>query len=73
VAETGSLRTCLGTAPGVGKTFRMLAEGRSRAANGERVVIGWLETRGRAGTSRQAVGLEVIQPRTVAYRGFGLR
>ena len=69
MAETGSLRTYLGTAPGVGKTFRMLAEGRSRAANGEQVVIGWLETHGRAETSRQAEGLGVIEPRTVAYRG----
>lgn len=69
MAETGSLRTYLGTAPGVGKTFRMLAEGRSRAANGERVVIGWLETHGRAETRRQAEGLAVIEPRTVAYRG----
>jgi two-component system sensor histidine kinase KdpD len=69
VAETGSLRTYLGTAPGVGKTFRMLAEGRSRAAHGERVVIGWLEAHGRAETSRQAEGLEVIEPRAVAYRG----
>jgi len=69
VAESGSLRTYLGTAPGVGKTFRMLAEGQRRAANGERVKIGWLETHGRAETSRQAEGLEVIEPRTVAYRG----
>lgn len=69
VAETGSLRTYLGTAPGVGKTFRMLAEGRSRAASGERVVIGWLETHGRAETGRLAEGLEVIEPQAVAYRG----
>jgi two-component system, OmpR family, sensor histidine kinase KdpD len=69
VPETGSLRTYLGTAPGVGKTFRMLAEGRSRAANGERAVIGWLETHGRAELSRQAEDLEVIQPRMVDYRG----
>jgi two-component system, OmpR family, sensor histidine kinase KdpD len=69
VAETGSLRTYLGTAPGVGKTFRMLAEGRGRAANGERVVVGWLETHGRAGTGRLAEGLEAIEPRMVAYRG----
>ncbi len=69
MAETGRLRTYLGTAPGVGKTFRMLAEGRSRAANGERVVIGWLETHGRAEISRQAEGLEVIQSGTVFYRG----
>ena len=38
----GSLRTFLGTAPGVGKTYAMLAEGRRRAGNGERVVVGWL-------------------------------
>lgn len=69
MAETGSLRTYLGTAPGVGKTFRMLADGGSRAASGERVVIGWLETHGRAETSRLAEGLEVIEPRPVAYRG----
>jgi two-component system, OmpR family, sensor histidine kinase KdpD len=68
VVGTGSLRTYLGTAPGVGKTFRMLAEGQSRAAGGERVVIGWLETHDRAETSRQAEGLEVIEPRPVAYR-----
>src|SRR5262252_6821050 len=47
----------------------MLAEGQSRAAKGERVAIGWLETHGRAETSRQADGLQVIEPRTVAYRG----
>ncbi|HEX6523541.1 MAG TPA: universal stress protein [Streptosporangiaceae bacterium] len=69
MTETGSLRTYLGTAPGVGKTFRMLAEGHSRAGNGERVVIGWLETHGRAETSRLVEGLEVIEPRAVAYRG----
>ena len=69
MAETGSLRTYLGNAPGSGKTFRMLAEGRSRAANGERVVIGWLETHGRVETDRLAQGLVVIEPRMVAYRG----
>lgn len=69
MVETGSLRTYLGTAPGVGKSFRMLAEGQSRAANGERVVIGWLETHSRAEISRLAEGLEVIEPRQVDYRG----
>ena len=47
----------------------MLAEGRNRAASGERVVIGWLETHGRAQTDRQAEGLEVIEPQLVEYRG----
>ena len=69
MTETGSLRTYLGTAPGVGKTFRMLAEGQGRAANGERVVIGWVDTHGRAETNRQTEGLEVLEPRMVEYRG----
>jgi two-component system sensor histidine kinase KdpD len=65
----GRLCTYLGTAPGVGKTFAMLAEGQHRAGNGERVVVGWIEWHGRPETSRQLGGLEVIAPRTVAYRG----
>src|SRR6516164_11496326 len=69
VAGGGSLRTYLGIAPGVGKTFAMLAEGRRRAENGERVVVGWIESHGRPETSRQLGGLEVIAPRTVVYRG----
>jgi len=69
MAGGGSLRTYLGIAPGVGKTFAMLADGRRRAENGERVVVGWIESHGRPETGRQLGGLEVIAPRTVAYRG----
>src|SRR5246127_2872379 len=69
VAGGGSLRTYLGIAPGVGKTFAMLAEGRRRVESGERVVVGWIESHGRPQTSRQLGDLEVIAPRTVAYRG----
>ena len=65
----GSLRTFLGTAPGVGKTFAMLAEGRRRAGHGERVVAGWIEWHGRPETRSQLGGLEVIAPRRVDYRG----
>ena len=65
----GSLRTFLGTAPGVGKTFAMLAEGRRRAGHGERVVAGWIEWHGRPETRGQLGGLEVIAPRRVDYRG----
>ena len=69
MAGGGSLLTYLGTAPGVGKTFAMLAEGRRRAQDGERVVVGWLESHARPETSRQAGGLEVLAARTVTYRG----
>jgi two-component system sensor histidine kinase KdpD len=67
-ATRGRLVTYLGTAPGVGKTYRMLADGRARAR--EDVVIGWVVRHGRAATREQARGLEIVPPRTVAYRGF---
>ena len=69
MAGTGSLRTYLGTAPGVGKTYSMLAEGRRRAQAGETVAIGWLEPKDRAATTQQADGLQMLAPRTVTYRG----
>ena len=69
MAGVGSLRTYLGTAPGVGKTFAMLAEGQRRAQAGEKVVIGWLQPQDRAGTRRQAGGLDMLPPRSISYRG----
>jgi two-component system, OmpR family, sensor histidine kinase KdpD len=69
VAGAGSMRTYLGTAPGVGKTFAMLAEGQRRSQAGEKVVIGWLQPQDRAATSRLADGLEVLAPREISYRG----
>jgi two-component system sensor histidine kinase KdpD len=69
VRERGSLRTYLGTAPGVGKTYTMLADGRNRAERGDRVIIGWLERKGREATRRQRGDLEVIPRGEVLYRG----
>jgi two-component system sensor histidine kinase KdpD len=65
----GRLMTFLGTAPGVGKTSRMLTEGRRRAQAHENVVIGWVERHGRDATRDQALPLAIIPPRTVTYRG----
>jgi two-component system sensor histidine kinase KdpD len=53
-------------AAGVGKTYRMLQEGRAEARD---VVIGVLETHGRAETAAQAEGLEIVPRRAVTYRG----
>ena len=44
--ERALSRDVPGTAPGVGKTYRMLADGRARALAGEEVVIGWVERHG---------------------------
>lgn len=67
--EKGSLRTYLGIAPGVGKTYAMLAEGRQRAAAGEKVVVGWIEVKDRADVRSQIGELEMVAPREIGYRG----
>ena len=68
MTDSGRLTTYLGTAPGVGKTFAMLAEGRRRAAAGEQVVVGWMDDHDRAGTQAQLGELTVVAPRTMTYR-----
>ena len=69
----GDLKVFVGMAAGVGKTYDMLGEGRERVRAGEDVVIGWLDTHGRAETAAQAEGLEVVPPLEVGYRGITLR
>jgi two-component system, OmpR family, sensor histidine kinase KdpD len=70
MSERGSLRSYLGTAPGVGKTYAMLTDGRRRAEGGERVVIGWIERKGRTATRLQRGELDVLPAREVPYRGL---
>jgi len=69
----GHLKVFIGMAPGVGKTYRMLQEGRAEADNGRDVVIGYLESHGRAETLAQAEGLPIIPRREVVYRGTPLQ
>src|SRR5471030_812125 len=70
--EPGHLKVFIGMAPGVGKTYRMLQEGAAEAENGRNVVIGYLETHGRAETAEQSQGLELVRRRDVTYRGAPL-
>lgn len=67
----GVLRVYLGAAPGVGKTYAMLDEARRRKARGTDVVVGLVETHGRAHTAELLDGLEIAPRRTVHYRGNG--
>ena len=64
----GTLRIYLGAAPGVGKTYSMLNEGRRRQARGEDVVVGFVEAHGRQRTADQVGGLEVVPRAAIAYR-----
>ncbi|MGE3192693.1 MAG: DUF4118 domain-containing protein [Microbacteriaceae bacterium] len=68
----GRLRVMLGAAPGVGKTYAMLEEGRRLAGEGVDVVVAVVETHGRAATSALVEGLEVVPRWTVAHRGVTL-
>jgi two-component system sensor histidine kinase KdpD len=68
----GVLRVYLGAAPGVGKTYKMLEEGRRRLERGTDVVIAVVETHGRERTARLLDGFEIVPRRTVTYRGAQL-
>jgi two-component system sensor histidine kinase KdpD len=65
----GRLKVFLGAAPGVGKTWEMLASARRLMAEGRDVVIGVVETHGRAGTQAMIADLPLLPRRAVAYRG----
>jgi two-component system sensor histidine kinase KdpD len=67
--KRGRLRVLLGAAPGVGKTYEMLEEGRRLHESGRDVVIGLVETHDRVATAAQAVGLPLVPRRTVVHRG----
>ena len=61
-------------AAGVGKTYRMLQEGHAELEAGRDVVIGLLETHGRAETARRAPrACPVVPRRRVTYRGTDAR
>ncbi|MWA03310.1 DUF4118 domain-containing protein [Actinomadura sp. LD22] len=65
----GRLRVYLGAAPGVGKTYAMLAEGARRRERGTDVVVGLVETHGRPRTAALLEGMEVVPRGTLDYRG----
>ncbi|MGA2820627.1 MAG: sensor histidine kinase KdpD [Anaerolineales bacterium] len=65
----GKLNLFLGYAAGVGKTYAMLEGAQQRRMEGVDVVVGYVETHGRADTEVLLEGLEVIPRRQVEYRG----
>jgi two-component system sensor histidine kinase KdpD len=71
--KKGTLKVYLGCAAGVGKTCRMLEEAHRLRAEGRDVVLGFIETHGRAETAALVDGLEVVPLRQITYRGIVLR
>src|ERR1700719_126949 len=68
-SPTGKLKIFIGAAPGVGKTYKMLEEARAKRRDGVDVVVGAVETHGRAETEALLAGLEIVPRRRVEYRG----
>lgn len=65
----GKLKIFVGAAPGVGKTYEMLQSAHARRKAGIDVVVGFVETHGRAETEALVRGLEVIPRKRLDYRG----
>ncbi|HEY1907046.1 MAG TPA: histidine kinase, partial [Myxococcaceae bacterium] len=67
--KRGRLKLYIGFAAGVGKTYRMLEEAHALEERGVDVVVGFVESHGRAETEALVEGLEVIPRKTIEYRG----
>ncbi|KXZ66249.1 sensor histidine kinase [Acinetobacter venetianus] len=66
--QSGRLTIFLGAAPGVGKTFAMLSRAHELMRQGHHVLVGVVETHGRADTEALIQGLNVVPKRTVEYQ-----
>ncbi|MCB2291469.1 universal stress protein [Clostridium sp. CS001] len=66
----GHLKIFLGYAPGVGKTYSMLNEANRMLARGQDIVIGYLESHGRAETNSQVASLEVLPRKKINYNNM---
>jgi two-component system sensor histidine kinase KdpD len=70
--QRARLRIYIGAAPGVGKTYTMIEDAHALRRDGVDVVIGYVETHGRAETEAKLGDLEVIPRRRIDYRGVTL-
>jgi len=66
--RTGKLKIFVGAAPGVGKTYEMLQSAHAKLKAGADVVVGIVETHGRAETEALLKGLEVLPRKRIFYR-----
>jgi two-component system sensor histidine kinase KdpD len=70
--QRGRLKVYLGFAAGVGKTYEMLQEAHRLKRQGIDVVVGIVETHGRAETAALVEGLEQVPRHKIEYRGVTL-
>ena len=67
-AQHARLRVYIGAAPGVGKSYQMLGDAHLLRQQGYDIVVGFVETYGRAGTEAQIKDLEVVPRKKIPYR-----
>ncbi|WP_315796643.1 sensor histidine kinase KdpD [Bradyrhizobium sp. SZCCHNRI3043] len=67
-SPAGKLKIFVGAAPGVGKTYEMLSSAHAKLRAGVDVVIGFVETHGRAETEALVRGLEVVPRKHISYK-----
>src|SRR6266851_8710635 len=67
-SRVGRLKIFVGAAPGVGKTYEMLQSAHAKVKAGADVVVGVVETHGRAETEALLQGLEVLPRKRISYR-----
>ena len=70
--QAGRLTVFLGAAPGVGKTYAMLARAKELFQQGTDVVVGIVETHGRIETLKILEGLPQIARKEMQYQGHTL-
>lgn len=68
-AQRGHLKIFFGASAGVGKTFAMLLSAKAALAQGTPLVVGLVETHGRADTEAMAAGLPRLPLKQVPYKG----
>ena len=71
-SRRGQLKIFFGMSPGVGKTFAMLRAAQQQSKEGVDLVVGIVETHGRAETEALLAGLPVIPRKRIEYRGTQL-
>ena len=69
----GRLKIFLGMCAGVGKTYTMLQDARTRSMEGVDALIGYIETHGRPDTEALLDGLAVLPRKQAPYRNVVLR
>jgi two-component system, OmpR family, sensor histidine kinase KdpD len=71
-ARRGKLRIYFGASAGVGKTYAMLVAASKLRSEGCSILVGVVETHGRAETAALLEGLSILPPKAVSYRGTTL-